>query len=762
VLTKALSLHQQGHLAEAAGLYRKVLAQNPKNADALHLLGVIEFQSKNPSAALALIDRALRLVPNNPIFHSNRGNALKDLKRFDEAVTSFDRALALKPDFAEALNNRGLALHELKRFDDALESYRRSLAIKPHHAKTFNNRGLALRALKRFDDALASYDRALALEPNYADAFSNRGNVLKDLKRFEDALVNYDLALAIKPDFAEALNNRGTVLQELRRYGDAITSYQEALRTAPEYAEAHANLGNALRELKRFDEAIASFDRALAIKPNFVDALGNRGNLMKERKNFDEAMADFDRAMAIEPDNGFSLGARLSCKLSICDWKGLDDEFRKLADSIAAGRKASEPFHVLATPLSAAMQKICSEIYIREKHRPSSLLPKFSSPYRHTRIRLGYFSADFCNHPVAHLTAGLFEAHDRTAFEVTAFALGSVKRDSMRMRLENAFDRFIELGAMSDKDVALLARQLEIDIAIDLGGFTTGSRTDVFAMRAAPIQVNYLGYPGTMGADYIDYLIADPILIPEDQQQYYTEKIAYLPHSYQPNDSKRPIAATPVTRAQNNLPEDGFVFCCFNNSYKFAAQLFDIWMRLLRQLPSSVMWLSSAPPSVIHNLRREAEARGVSGNRIVFAPFVQAPEDHLARLRLADLFLDTLPYNAHATASDALWAGLPVLTCLGETFPGRVAGSLLNSIGLAELITQNLDAYEVKALELAANPDKLLSLRERLAANRGIYPLFDTALFTSHIEAAYRAMWNRQQAGLAPEHIYVPAVPASS
>ena len=389
----------------------------------------------------------------------------------------------------------------------------------------------------------------------------NRGNALRDLKRFDDALASYDRALAIKPDYAEALNNRGVALQEL----------------------------------KRFDDALASFDRALAIKPDYAEALNNRGNVLRDLKRFDDALASYDRALAIKPDYAFLFGERLFCKMNICDWHGIGDDFDRLAEKIESAEKASPPFVVLATPLAAALQRTNAEIYIQEKYPESSLLPKFEGRYEHDRIRLGYFSADFHNHAVSYLMAELFERHDRAKFEVIAFSFGPETNDAMRTRLEKSFDRFIEVGALSDKDVALLARSLEIDIAVDLMGFTQDSRTGIFAMRPAPIQVNYLGYPGTMGAPYIDYIIADRIVIPQEQQASYREKIVYLPHSYLANDSTRAIAERTPTRAEAGLPDEGFVFCCFNNSYKLTPEIFTIWMRLLANVEGSVLWLADKP-----------------------------------------------------------------------------------------------------------------------------------------------------------------------
>jgi predicted O-linked N-acetylglucosamine transferase (SPINDLY family) len=723
VLKTALALHQNGQLAEAAALYRDILTKNPKNADVLHLLGVIEFQKGNPSEAVALIDRAIKFSPHNAAFFCNRGNALKNLERLDDAVASYDRALAIRSDYAEAHYNRGVTLQQMKRFGDALASYDRALSIRPDHAEALNNRGAALSALKRFDEALASYDRALAIKPN-AEALINRGAVLGELKRFADALASYDRALAIQPDIAEALNNRGLALQAL----------------------------------KRFAEALASYDRAAAIRPNYAEALYNRGSTLTELKRFDEALVSYDRAFAADPDLDFLLGDRLYCRLTVCDWHGLAEDFAQLAKNLEARKKASKPFTVIATPLSAALQRSCAETYVGERHKRSLLLPQFKNPYRHDRIRLGYFSADFRNHATAYLAAGLFECHDRAGFETIAVSFAAPVDDPMRTRLGKAFEHFIDAGAISDKDIALLARNMEIDIAIDLNGLTHGNRLDVFALGVAPVQVSYLGYPGTTGADYMDYLIADSTLIPDSQRQYYSEKLVYLPDSYQVNDSKRSLANKQFTRAECGLPEQGFVFCSFNNNYKITPEIFDIWMRLLKAADGSVLWLLEDNATAANNLRKEARSRGVSPERLVFAARIESSE-HLARQRLADVFLDTLPCNAHTTASDALWAGLPIVTCLGDTFAGRVAASLLNAVGLAELIAPDLRAYEALAGKLAANPQWLLSLRQKLADHRLTYPLFDTPRFTRHLESAYVAMWKRHQAGLPPEHIFVPSAP---
>ena len=856
MLEKALSLHQRGLLAEAACLYRDILLKDATNADALHLLGVIEAQRNNSPAALELLDRAVGIRPDDAGIISNRGLLLQTFQRFDEALACFDRALAIQPghaeilnnrgnalrslgrldealasydhvlkvnpDHADALNNRGLTLRGLQRFEEALASYARSLAIRPQFAPVYNNNGGVLYELKRFEEALVSYDRALAIHPDYPEALFNRGlvlqrlqrfdaalasygrvlaikpdyiealneraNVLRELKRFDAALVSYDRALAINPDYAQAHNGRGTVLQDQKRFDDALANYERALAIKPDYVEAHYNRGNVIRLLKRLEgalesyeralvfkpdfaealnncgavlnelgryaDAVANYDRALAIKPDYVDALYNRGLALQDLKRFDEALASYDRALAIDPDYKFLAGLRLFCKMAICDWKAIDEDHGRIADGVRSGKAVLMPFAALDTPLSAAELKTCAEIYVRERNPGSAVLPPRQTRYEHERIRLGYFSTDFRDHPVAHAMAELFERHDRNKFELTAFSLDPPANDSMRGRLEKSFHRFIDVGGLSDKDVALRARGLEIDIAIDLNGFTRGNRTEMFAMGVAPIQVNYLGFPGTMGTDYIDYLIADSTLIPDSQQQYYAEKIVYLPDAYMASDTTPSVSGQNSSRAAFGLPS-GFAFCCANTSYKIAPEIFGIWMRLLGAVEGSNLWLAQSNPIAMRNLQQEAKARGIDPERIIFLPYLAHRHDHLARLSLADLFLDTLPYNAHATASDALWAGLPILTCMGKTFPGRVAASLLNVIGLPELITQDLDAYEALALALARNPQRLISLRQKLSTNRASYPLFDMARFAKHIESAYVAMWKRHQAGLAPEHIRV-------
>jgi predicted O-linked N-acetylglucosamine transferase (SPINDLY family) len=614
---RGVALHRQGKLAEAARIYRDVLRRRPNHFDALHLLGVIAFQTG----------------------HTER------------AVELSGKAIALKPDSTEA-----------------------------HHI-----RGLAFAHLKRREDALASFDRAIALKPDSAEAHYNRGLVLIGLKRLEDALANFDRAIALQPDLAEAHNNRGLTLSEL----------------------------------KRFDEALASYEKAVSLRPGMQSVLSNI----------------------------------MTAQMAICDWRNFEAAVAQLVEKVEQAEVT--PHLLLTVSDSPELQRKAAEIWALAKHPSNNAFPTIAKHPKPEKIRLGYFCSDFHDHPTTRLVVELFEKHDRARFELVAFSFGPNVNDEMRQRLSAVFGNFIDVRDQSDRDVAALARRLEIDIAVDLNGFQKNSRTGIFTFRAAPIQVNYLAYPGTMGSNCIDYLIADPILIPTSSQRYFSEKIVYLPNSYQANDRKRRIADKALRRSEVGLPDDGFVFCCFNNNFKITPDVFEIWMRILKHVAGSVLWLFESNASVAANLRKEAIARGINPERLVFAERMPFP-DHIARHRLADLFLDTLPYNAHTTASDALWAGLPVLTRVGQTFAGRVAASLLTAIGLPELITSTPQAYEDLAIELAAAPNKLATIKHKLAENRVATPLFDTELFTKHIEAAYAAMYDRCHAGLPPDHIYVP------
>jgi protein O-GlcNAc transferase len=755
-LQQAVAFHQQGLFSHATKIYEEILNQRPNHFDALHLLGVAACQMANPDRGEELIRKALKINPRDASAHFNRGNALRDLARLDEAIASYDKAIASKPDYAAAYAGRGNILVDLNRPDEALLSFDKAIALKSDYAEIFDGRGIALMDLKRLDEAVANFDKAIGLKPGYSKAYYNRGNALTDLNRFEEALASYDKAIYLKPDYAIAHHNRGNVLRALKQFDEALASYDKAVALNPGYATAFNNRGNALTDQKNLHEALVNYDKAISLIPDYAEAYYNRGNALIDLKRFDEAFLSYDRALAINPELFGAEGTRLLAKLRICNWTDLDNECIGLVSSVRSGKASTGPFAFLAISSSPDDQLRCAKLWAAEKFPPSPKVRCHAEPYRHDRIRVAYLSADFREHPVAYLMAGMLECHDPSRFDVTGISLGSDDNSAMRRRVKAAFARFLDVETFSDEQISSLVRSLEVDILVNLMGFTADSRSGILADRPAPVQVNYLGYAGTMGAPYIDYILGDRFTIPEERRACYSEMVVYLPDSFMANDSRRKISKRLPRRAECNLPETGFVFCSFNNSYKILPQTFDIWMRLLRGVDNSVLWLLSTNETAMRNLRREACDRGVDPDRLVFAQQLALNEDHLARQKLADLFLDTLPYNAHTTASDALWAGLPVLTCCGETFAGRVAGSLLNAIGMPELITTTLEAYEQKAADLATHPDKLAIIRRKLEANRRTEPLFNTGRFTRHIEAAYTAMHERHQAGLAPDQIIVP------
>jgi protein O-GlcNAc transferase len=750
---QALALHRAGRLDEAERVYRAILKEDANRVDALSNLGTLCLQQGDWEECDRLLGLSLAINPDQPLAQLNRGIALRALKRFDEALGCYDRAIALDPARAEAFHNRGNLLGEMGRPDEAIASYDRAVAIKPAYATAFNSRGNALCQLKRHQEAIASYDCAIAVKPDYAEAFNNRGTALCDLGRNGEAISSFDRAIALRPDFAEAYNNRGIALNDLKRHAEAIASCERAIALRPDNWRAFINHGNALQELGRPDEALGSYERAIALNPASAEAFVSCGNVLKTLGRLDKALASYARASAVNPDHAYLPGNLLHTQMQMCDWAGLESRGEQTLAGVALGRESCPPFAMLAMPSTPAQQLQCARIYARNRCPVRSRDSVGKPGYEHERIRVGYFSADFHDHATTHLIAELFELHDRARFEVIGISYGAPRQDAMRQRVSSAFDRFVDASRLSDQQIAEWTREHEIDIAVDLKGYTTESRPGILSWRPAPVQVSYLGYPGTMGTEFIDYIVADPILIPDEHRQFYAEKIAYLPDSYQVNDRKRPIADGARTRRELVLPESGFVFCCFNNGFKITPDLFAVWMRLLHRVPDSVLWLLEDNSFARDLLRRAAEQHGISPARLIFAPRVALPE-HLARHRAADLFLDTFYYNAHTTASDALWAGLPVLTCLGKTFAGRVGASLLTAVGLPELITHSHEEYEATACALATHRQRLAVITRQLADRRLTHPLFDTPRFAGNLESVYVQMWSRQQQGLAPDHLY--------
>lgn len=654
---------------------------------------------------------------------------------------------------AAAAFAQALAWHQKGDLHQAQLLYQKTLERDPKHTDALVNSGLICLQRGDYEEGILWISRSLKIDPRQPDALSNLGVAQTALKNYTEAVATFTRAIALNPKDPVLYNNRGGALKDMYCQREAIEDFDHAIELAPQYAEAYNNRGLAYSNLRENDLALADFDKAIEINPNYALAYRHKGLVLHELKRHSEAIKCYQKVIAIKPDTPLIIGNLFACQQQLCDWQDYPEMIDVISSSLSQEKKSIAPFTYLSLPSIPGVQQVCARLSAKD-------LPQ-ARPWQNgerrqggSKIRIGYFSPDFRNHPVTHLVAGLIESHDRSLFEVYGFNIGPLADDPWRLRMEHAFDHFLDALEKSDDELVALAREIGLDIAVDLTGYTQYSRTKIFAMRVAAIQVQYLGYVGTMGSDCMDYIIADSQVIPEEERQFYDEKVIYLPHTYQVNDDKKVVSEKQFSRQELGLPEEGFVFCCHNNHYKITPDAFDIWMRLLHNIKGSVLWLLKGPDETSHNLQKEAERRGIDPGRLVFAESIPHAE-YLARFRAADLFLDTFYYNAGTTASDALWAGLPVLACRGNTYVSRMAASILNAIGLPELVARNPQEYEEIAIKLASNPDYLHSIKQRLANNKSTHPLFNTKLTTRHIEQGFIQAFERHQSGLPPDHIFV-------
>ena len=772
---------------DAVQSYEKALAINPGYVEAQYSLGLMLQEIGQFEAAIKYYEMVLANKPDFADAYNNLGIAYLDLDQLDEAVKNYNLAINLRPDFVEAINNLGIAFYKLNQLEDAMNCYEKVLKLNPSFADAHNNIGIVLIDLGQLNEAIKSYQSAIMLNPDFADAYNNLGIAYLDLDQLDEAVKNYNLAINLRPDFVEAINNLGiahyklgqldealkfyeraltfnpdfsdahnnigVVLLDLGQADESVKSCKLALKLNPEHLEANNNLGNAFKKLLQKHDAIKFYERAIAIKPDYVNAYANLASVMIDLKRLDEALEIYESAIIKNANLDFILGQLLHTKMYLSIWNNLPNELNEVRKRINNNEKVLSPFALLALIDDPQLQRKNAEICANDLPLISNHLPLINHYPKHERIRIGYFSADFRDHPVSSLIVELFELHDRNQFEIYAFSYGLDTKDEMNLRIKAGVDHFYDTFKMSYVDIVKLSRSFEIDIAVDLGGFTADSRTEIFAMSAAPIQISYIGYLGTMGASYYDYLVADQITIPKKNQKYYSEKIAYLP-SYQVNNSKQEIPDTLFSRKDLNLPETGFIFCCFNNSYKITPATFDSWARILKKVVGSVLLVYAGNDSAKINLRKEIVTRGIDSNRLIFGKRL-AKSEYLARYKVADLFLDTLPFNAATTASDALRMGLPVLTCLGNSFASRMGASLLSSVNLPELITTTQEEYESFAIELALDTEKFKIIKDKLVSNLPSAPLYNTSLFTKHLESSYSAMYENHHQGLDPDHIYI-------
>jgi predicted O-linked N-acetylglucosamine transferase (SPINDLY family) len=720
ILNQSIECIQTGRLSEAERLLKQVIKIQPKNSDALCFLSVVAAYRFEYKEALKWIEKSIESAPSNAIAHSNKGNILKELGRYSEAIKSYDKAISLEPSLVEPYSNKGNTLQELG----------------------------------RYSESLSFYDKAISLDPNFVESYCNKGNALSELGFYEEARAYFDQAISINPNYVQAWCNKGLLLLKVKAFSEAFSCFDKANSIDPNRAESWAITGIFFNETGLYRDALRCFEKSIELNPQYGVAWGGKAYALAELKEYELAIEFYEKALSLNSELEFTLGFMMNAQLAIADWHNFEERVSVLIDRAVASKRVIVPFSALAISDLPSVHLKIAKTYVADKYPVKNALPLAQSK-EHKKIKLAYFSADFHGqHPVGLLTPELFELHDRSRFELYAFSLKKAPDgDLLHERIKKGFDHFIEVGDKSVLEIAKLSRELEIDIAVDLGGHTKDSGTEIMSYRAAPIQVNYLGYPGTVGAEFIDYIIADKILIPQSSQQYFVEKIAYLPNSYMVDDSKRVPDENRLSRSEFGLPDGKFIYCCFNNGFKFNRKMVESWARILLQVPESIFWISENNSVFKKKLAKEFARLGVESTRLVFAKRVDSIAEHLARYSLADLFLDTHPYNAHTTGLDALKSGIPVITFMGEAFAGRVGASLLNAIGLPELVMDSRESYEKMAIELGLNSEKLTSLKHRLTLNKNTMPLFDTKLYVANIEKLFEVMYRKHLEGEPVENI---------
>jgi protein O-GlcNAc transferase len=709
------------------------------------------FNNGKLKQALSESNQMLEKFPNSVFLFNISGASNAGLMQYDAAINSYKKALKIMPNYAEAYFNMGIALKNKGDLEAAIDSYKMALKIKPDYVDVFYNMGNTLKEKGDLEASITSFKMTLKIKPDHTDAYYNMGIAQNEKGDLEAAIASFKMTLKIKPDHADAYYNMGNALKDKGYLEAAIDCYKMTLKIMPDSSDAYFKIGIALNKKGDFEAALDSYKMALKIKPDHTDAYYNMGIALKRKGDFEAALDSYQKALKIKPFYAPALSQTHYLATIMSDWALAKALEKNLSSDQLEGNLSV--YGLLSLEDNPTMHLKRATKLVKSKY---NYLPLFHirPPIKSNRIKVGYFSSYFRQHPVTMLSVNMLEYSDKEKFETFAFHYGPNIQDDYRLRIGSAFDHFIDVSDMLDKEIADLALKKEIDIAIEFNGFMKDERIGILAHHPAPIQINYLAYPGTMGANFHDYIVADETLIPEDQKSNYSENIIYLPNCYMPQDRTRQISDKSITRQEYNLPEDSFVFCCFNNSFKITPKEFDIWMRLLSKIDGSVLWLLKANKSSEVNLKTEAKKRGIEPNRLIFADKMPV-EEHLARQKLADLFLDTFNFNAHTTASDALWVGLPVLTKIGKGFAARVASSLLTSLEVPELITTSEKEYEALALSLAMNPEKLSLIKKKLADKRTSAPLFDTETYTKNLEKAYTQVYERYTQGLSPTEIKI-------
>jgi predicted O-linked N-acetylglucosamine transferase (SPINDLY family) len=732
-----------------------MLSQEANSAFSINKMAIKAVEEKQFEDAELLFNELLSIEPKNAIAFNNCGMAQMHQKKYTEALHNFTNAIKQDQKYTVAHWNLGRAYQGLGQHDKAINSFKKAIDLDPEFTGVYQSWAESLKAKKQLHEANVFFDKAIALDSKNKELYFLQAEIYEKQKKIHLALKNFQKIIEIEPRNLKANIYCGHALRILKRYKEAIEKYKHCIDLSPKDAKLYFNLALCQKAENLKTEAIQNYKKAIEINSQFASAHHNLAALFHDQKKYKNAIDHYQTAFQIDPEMEFLLGNEAYAVSSSCNWKNYDYIVQNLTERLCKDRPVAIPFPYLALVDDPALHQKVASVFVNRRYSKSSEILEMDRVDINEKIRIGYFSSDFYNHATLVLMTEFFKLHSRHKFEIIAFSFDSQKKiDQFRNRVKSNFDQFLDVSSMDDDGIVALSRSMGIHIAVDLKGYTKENRCGIFLKRAAPIQVNYLGYPGTMGTSCFDYIIADRTVIPEEYKKYYTEKVVYMPDSYQVNDQTRPVSEKKFTRKEMGLPEDDFVYCCFNNNYKITPETFDSWVRIIKSVPKSILWLLEDNEDAKKNLTQEFVDRGVDQSRIVFAKRISVPE-HLARQKLADLSLDTLPYNAHTTASDALWVELPLVTLMGKSFPARVAASLLKAVGLEELITYSRKDFEALAIDLATDPKKLQMIKKKLVLNRQSSPLFNTQSFVNNIELAYQEMINLYKSNKGPKDIDV-------
>lgn len=736
----------------------KLLKENQKNHldnfEFLNLTAQISLRKNNLKDGINFFKKSLNIHQNQPLVIYDLGIALSLNAQYDESLTFFDKLIALQPNNINPYIRKAINFKKLDRLDDSINCYQKIIDLEPKYIDAYIKKAELLILIGNSKAAQLLYQHAIKIDSKNIILYLKYGVLLNELGHIDQALSIYKKSLEIEPNNPGALQNIGYIFKSKKRFDEAIKFLKKSVEIKADYNN-YNNIAEIYLYLRNTPEAIIYYDKAIKIEPNNPESYVGKAHAHQSIKEFDKAISSYNIILKLDKNFKYIFGARFYAKLFICDWSNFEEELNWIKLKLKEKKCIATPLHLCGFFDDPLIHRNGAEIYAKDKYPLNKSLGRIKKYKKNKKIKIGYFSGDFSEHPVGYLVTELFEMHDKSKFELFAFSLSTKIESNTRLRIENAFDDFIDVSNVSDKEIALLSREKKIDIAIDLGGYTKNSRPGIFPMKVAPIQINFLGYPGTMGTNYIDYNIADKFIIPEETQQYFNEKIIYLPNSYQPNENKIIPSKKVFSRKSEGLPESGFVFCCFNSSWKITPRIFEIWIRLLSSIKGSVLWFPGYPNSAILNLKKECTRFGMNQSRLIFSSLEKLREDHQEKIRLADLFLDCIPFGAQSTASDFLRVGIPIVTLIGSSFPNRVASSLLNSLNLNELVTKTELDYENLAIKIASNPQYLKEVKQKLISNISNSSIYNISKFTNNIESGYTQAYYRYHNNLEPKNIEV-------